>query len=92
MSWNGSAASTGVLWTLQNTGFIPPARSFILRAYTAIPNGSTLTSLYQSTSGPGSIKFQVPTVANGKVFVGGQGFSASGTEGQLYIYGLCPCN
>jgi len=92
VSWNGSAASTGVLWTLQNTGFIPPARSFILRAYTAIPNGSTLTSLYQSTSGPGSIKFQVPTVANGKVFVGGQGFSASGTEGQLYIYGLCPCN
>jgi len=92
VSWNGSDTSTGVLWTLQNTGFIPPARSFILRAYTAVPNGSSLTSLYQSSTGPGSIKFQVPTVANGKVFVGGQGLAASGTEGQLYVYGLCPCN
>jgi hypothetical protein len=91
VSWNGIDPGTGVLWALQDTGYVPPAKSFSLRAYTAVPNGSGLTALFQSTTGPGSIKFQVPTVANGKVFVAGQGFSAAGTEGQLYVYGLCPC-
>jgi len=93
VSWNGSNPSTGVLWTLQLTGFsaVPPQRA-ILRAYAAVPSGSSISLLYQSTVGPGSIKFQVPTVANGKVFVGGQGFSGTGTEGQLYVYGLCPCD
>jgi hypothetical protein len=92
ISWNGSDPNTAVLWTVQTGKYVPPATSIYLWAYTAVPNGSSLTSLYQSPVGPGSIKFQVPTVANGRVFVAGQGFDATGTEGQLYVYGLCPCN
>jgi hypothetical protein len=93
VSWNGTDASSGVLWTLQTNGWasVPPNNA-VLGAYTALPAGSSLNLLYQSTAGPGAIKFQVPTVANGKVFVSGQGFSGTGTEGQLYVYGLCPCN
>jgi len=92
VSWNGSDPTTGVLWTLQTNGWglVPPSKA-ILRAYAAVPSGSNLTLLYQSTTGPGVIKFQIPTVANGKVFVGGQGLSGTGTEGQVHIYGLCPC-
>ena len=33
----------------------------------------------------------MPTVANGKVFVAGQGVGGGGAEGRLYVYGLCPC-
>jgi hypothetical protein len=93
VSWNGSSTSSGVVWTVQENGWssVPP-RQMTLRAYTAVPNGSSITLLYTSSAGPGAIKFQVPTVANGEVFLGGQGFSGTGTEGQIYIYGLCPCN
>jgi|HubBroStandDraft_6_1064221.scaffolds.fasta_scaffold00025_40 hypothetical protein len=96
VSWNGTSPSTGVLWTLQNTGFHIPVLNAILWAYTAVPDGSGLNLLYRSSarpgSGPGAIKFQAPTIANGKVFVAGQGISGTGTEGQLYVFGLCPCN
>ena len=90
ISWNGSDTSTGIVWVLQTAGYLlgNPAS---LNAYTAVPNGSgVLPYLYSSAStGPVAVKFVVPTVANGKVFVAGQGFT--GTEGRLYVYGLCPC-
>jgi hypothetical protein len=92
VSWNGTDPTTGILWVLQTAGSHIPVQSAVLWAYTAIPDGSGLDLLYQSPTGPGAIKFQVPTVANGKVFVAGQGFSGTGTEGQLYVFGLCPCN
>jgi hypothetical protein len=93
VSWNGVNPGTGILWTLQETGFarIPP-RGAVLRAFKAVPNGATLNMIYQATVGPGAIKFTVPTIANGKVFVAGQGFDGTGREGQVYVYGLCPCN
>lgn len=93
VSWNGTDPSTGVLWSFQTNGYNQtPIGSSVLRAYNPIPNGASLNLLYQSSVGPGAIKFQVPTVANGKVYVAGQGVSGNANEGQLYVFGLCPCN
>jgi hypothetical protein len=89
ISWNGTDPSTGIVWVQQTAGY-QLGNPAVLTAYTAVPNGSALTYLYNTGStGPIAVKFGVTTVANGKVFVAGQGFT--GTEGRLYIYGLCPC-
>jgi len=87
VSWNGSNPATGILWGLSTAGSnnLPPTAD-VLRAY----NPSTMALLYQSSGGPGAIRFVMPIVANGKVFVAGQG-STGGTKGSVYVYGLCPC-
>jgi hypothetical protein len=55
----------------------------VLRAYNAVPNGTTLTELYNSGSALGAgIKFSVPTVADGHVYVG-----ASGAHSTPAFYG-----
>lgn len=93
LSWNGTNPATGLLWSLQPSGYnMTPIEPAVLRAYSPIPSGTSLNLLYQSSVGPGAIKFQVPTIANGKVFVAGQGVSGNPNEGQLYVFGLCPCN
>lgn len=90
ISWNGTDASTGIVWVNQTAGYLlgNPA---VLNAYAAVPTASgALTYLWNSGStGPIAVKYVLPTVANGKVFMAGQGFT--GTEGRLYVYGLCPC-
>src|SRR5262249_38652783 len=58
-------SANGIVWEIQysSTG------SAVLRAYNAVPNGTTLTELYNSGSALGSgIKFTVPTVADGHVY------------------------
>jgi hypothetical protein len=77
VSSNGTAAGTGVLWTID-----PKA---VLRAYDATNLGTELYNSQQNANrdGLGSgnyVKFTVPTVANGEVFVG--------TRTSLVIYGL----
>jgi len=81
-------ATNGIAWTLNNdaSGTVngSPVGPAILRAYDA----SNLHSLlYSSDALPGdrcgnAIKFTVPTIANGKVYVGGQS--------QITVYGLLP--
>ena len=72
---NGTVAGTGIVWVIDPAGF--------LRAYDAT---NIATELYNSgqvparDSLPSTIKFSVPTVANGEVFVG--------TKTTLEIYGL----
>ncbi|HJS98622.1 MAG TPA: hypothetical protein VJ756_05990, partial [Terriglobales bacterium] len=72
----------GIVWIIQADGYVDGSPE-ILRAYDA----SDLTrELYNSTENPqrdnsgGAVKFGVPTIANGKVYVG--------AKGQLSVYGL----
>jgi hypothetical protein len=82
LSANGS--SDGILWEIEATNAENGA-SAILHAYDATNLGS---ELYKSssmggrdTAGP-AVKFSVPTVADGHVYVG--------TQTELDIYGLLP--
>ena len=75
--------TNGVVWLIDASNYKTSGPA-ILRAYDA----TTLTNeLYDSTQNPGDIagspvKFGVPTVANGKVYVG--------TQSELDVYGLLP--
>jgi hypothetical protein len=85
-SWDGTNAATGVIWALDTSGYLAvPPQPAILYAYKA----ADLTRLYASPSstndplaaGPAT-KFAVPTVANGRVYVG--------TQNELSVFGLLP--
>ena len=70
---SANGATNGIVWVADITGY-DSAEAVVLDAYDAT-NVSTL--LYSSPAGgPGaaavSSKFTVPTIANGKVYVGGQ--------------------
>ena len=87
ISWNANQTvnpqSTGLLWAVDTGGYglwnsktlsSKAASPAILYVYNAMPNtqSNTLSELWNSgTSGPGAVKFTVPTVAGGLVFVGG---------------------
>jgi hypothetical protein len=86
VSANGT--SNGIVWVLDDhlngTGGHPSSGPAVLHAYDA----TTLTELYNSSMNGtldqlgNAVKFTVPTVANGKVYVG--------TQTGLYIFGLFP--
>jgi hypothetical protein len=76
-SANGS--TNGIIWLIDRSGNGPA----VLYAYQA----GTLTALWNSTISTGdgageAIKFSVPTIANGKVYVG--------TQTEIDVYGLKP--
>jgi hypothetical protein len=70
---SASGATNGIVWILDLTGW-PSNGNAILDAYDAADVSKLLFS--SPSSGPGAagpaVKFTVPTVANGKVYVGGQ--------------------
>jgi len=89
---SAAGASNGIVWTLDNsangtedpeTGNPTTLAPAILRAYDATNLATTLYSsarLPADTAGT-AVKFQVPVVANGHVYIAG---------GQLTVYGLTP--
>ena len=82
---SSNGASGAVVWILDTSGFAasdPNARRAVLRAYDAANLTNELYDSAQiSTDGAGAaVKFTVPTVANGKVYVG--------TQNEISVYGL----
>lgn len=81
-SISANGASDGVVWTLQTDGYAD-GRPAVLHAYAAADVSQALYSSDQNGrhDRPGkAVKFAVPTIANGKVYVGGQK--------RLAVYGL----
>jgi putative Ig domain-containing protein len=82
-----SASANGIVWALDSGAYGTPCCAngpTVLHAYDATNVG---TELWNSTQGTGNaagnaVKFTVPTVANGKVYVG--------TRSELSVYGLLP--
>jgi hypothetical protein len=89
LSWNGSVNGRGnaILWLIDSSGALAtPNTAAILRAYD--PNNlsneiynSAMAAASRDQAGP-AVKFTIPTVANGKVYVG--------TQTELDAYGLLP--
>ena len=78
-SISSQGTSNGIVWTIERGN-----TNAILHAYDA---NNVATQLWDSTQGAGNaagvaVKFTVPTVANGKVYVG--------TAGEITVYGLLP--
>ncbi len=93
--------TNGILWALDTSNYCtkgsPGCGSAVLYAYKATSLGTELWS--SGTSGANAagnaMKFMVPTVANGKVYVAtrGTGSSAGATDttvGEVDVYGLLP--
>jgi hypothetical protein len=83
VSANGTTG--GIVWAVDISGYpsaSTPAAPAILNAYDATNLGHQLYSSPTSGAGAAGLatKFTVPTVANGKVYVG--------TQGQLDVFGL----
>ena len=86
----GASAATGIAWALDTnasgtgTSGAGPTGPAILRAYDATNVGTALwsSSTLSSDTCGNAVKFVVPTVANGKVYVVG--------TSQLTVYGLLP--
>lgn len=102
--WPGSTPSIsannlsgGIVWVLEMpftfVGGVPVSTAAILRAYDAT---NLAIELYDSTQTPGdalgkAIKFTLPTVANGKVYVGADAVSPTpAAPSELSVFGLKP--
>jgi hypothetical protein len=96
-SVSSSGTTNGIVWALDNSQYGPPTPNgsgpAVLHAYDAT---SLASELWNSSQGSGNtagnaVKFTVPTIANGKVYVGTRGSSTtSGGVGELDVYGLKP--
>jgi outer membrane protein assembly factor BamB len=76
-------SSSGIVWALDTSGYTTSGPA-ILHAYDATNLATKLYSSPTSATDPMAaglaVKFVVPTVANGKVYVG--------TQGELYVFDL----
>jgi hypothetical protein len=87
---SANGMTNGILWALDRTesaDILPGTQPIVLHAYDATKLSAELYNSTQAASGRDnagpSVKFQVPTIVNGKVYVG--------TQTELDVYGLCPC-
>jgi len=86
VSANGTAAATGIVWAIDSPNQVKGGAPAILYAFDALK----LTELYDTTQcgtqdNPGlAVKFTVPTVVNGKVYIG--------TQGEMDVYGELPAS
>jgi hypothetical protein len=106
-SVSASGTTNGLVWSLDSSSFCtnqsPSCGSTVLIAYDATNVTNALWTSPQSTPGNAvagaagyAVKFSVPTVANGKVYVGTRGNNqgdvdtSTSSSGELDIFGLTP--
>jgi hypothetical protein len=94
--------SNGIVWGIDSTNFCtgqsPACAPAVLHAYSATNLATELwnSSMVGADAAGNAVKFAVPTVANGKVYVGTRGNNTGGTfgsttiSGELDVYGLKP--
>jgi hypothetical protein len=101
-SVSSSGTTNGIVWALDNSNYCTPSSGgcgpAVLHAFDA---SNVATELWNSTQGSANtagnaVKFTVPTIANGKVYIGTRGnntggdTSSSTVPGELDVYGLLP--
>jgi chitodextrinase len=99
-SVSASGTTNGIVWAMNNNAYCtqqsPSCGPAVLHAYDAT---NLATELWNSSQNAGdaagnAVKFTVPTVANGKVYIGTRGNDAGngGTTvpGEVDVYGLKP--
>jgi hypothetical protein len=101
-SVSSAAAQNGVVWALDNGSYCTPQSPrcgpAVLYAYDANNAATELwnSALSAADVAGNAIKFTVPTIANGRVYVGTRGNNTGGADGstsvpgELEIYGLKP--
>jgi hypothetical protein len=101
-SVSATGASHGIVWALDSSQYCtkqsPGCGPAVLHAYDA---SNVATELWNSSkvakdAAGNAVKFTVPTVANGKVYVGTRGnniggpYASTSVSGELDVYGLKP--
>ncbi len=101
-SVSANGTTNGIVWTLENetycTNGAVSCGPSILHAYdaTTLFNDLWNSSMVAGDVAGNAVKFTVPTVANGKVYVGTRGnntggaFGSTTVSGELDVYGLKP--
>ncbi len=103
-SVSANGTSNGIVWALNNGNFCSTGSAgcgpTVLHAYNATPTslGTDLwnSSLVTADTPGNAVKYTVPTVANGKVYVGTRGNNTGGVygsttvSGELDVFGLKP--
>jgi outer membrane protein assembly factor BamB len=99
---SASGTSNGIVWLLDTdtycTNGAQKCAAAVLHAYDATNVASELwnSTLLSADAAGFAVKFTVPTVANGKVYVGTRGNNLGGVDtstsapGELDVYGLKP--
>jgi hypothetical protein len=101
-SVSAAGAQAGLVWIMNTNSYCTNQSSScgpaVLHAYDASNLASELwnSSLVSSDAAGNAVKFTVPTIANGKVYVGTRGNNTGGVylsttvSGELDVYGLHP--